>query len=325
MKKLLKKYSLGAALLAVLCLLPTSCIKDDVLPTDKASVTLTFTTKATASGESELPVSEQMKNLRVIMVNRETRKVLYNVTREITDAATSYTIKFGDVAVSTDGTDFDFYAIANEGSLALTDEAQVALKSAQGSTLAAGALDDAVLGTNGFVNPPNENQPLPQTAKATLKVKADAGNTLTMPLKFVCAKVLLTFHNKIEEAAQTVSNIQISNINPTSGYLFEKQLTSTDKTLRFDNVTIPVGTLGNPTSSATSTKYVYPSSSATYNLTANWGARTQTLPLVLTDGTVPRGKLLSIQITLLPNENDFDFEVNVLPWSAAAMTIPPFE
>ena len=47
MKKILKKYSLAATLMAILCLLPASCITDDApAATEKATVTMTFTTRA---------------------------------------------------------------------------------------------------------------------------------------------------------------------------------------------------------------------------------------------------------------------------------------
>ena len=40
MKKILKKYSLAATLMAILCLLPASCITDDApAATEKATVT----------------------------------------------------------------------------------------------------------------------------------------------------------------------------------------------------------------------------------------------------------------------------------------------
>ena len=42
MKKILKKYSLAATLMAILCLLPASCITDDApAATEKATVTIT--------------------------------------------------------------------------------------------------------------------------------------------------------------------------------------------------------------------------------------------------------------------------------------------
>ena len=112
MKNKLLKHT-GAMLLLLACCL-TSCIKEDYAAADKASVTMTFTTRVGANGESTLPSIEQMKTLRVIMVRQNPQEVVWNIKHTIPAGKGEDTFKFNDVRVAEGGEMFDFYAIANE-------------------------------------------------------------------------------------------------------------------------------------------------------------------------------------------------------------------
>ena len=167
MKKILKKYSLAATLMAILCLLPASCITDDApAATEKATVTMTFTTRAVTddTNGSSLLDNEQMRTLHVIMVRSSDSEVILNERYDIAPEVTSQTITYNDLVVDKDGTDFDFYAIVNEGSLTLTEEVTEILNS-KTTIDNISLLENVILGENGFdfQNPPTDKEPLPQT------------------------------------------------------------------------------------------------------------------------------------------------------------------
>ena len=111
MKNKLLKHT-GAMLLLLACCL-TSCIKEEgFTPTDKASVTLTFTTRAPGDDADPNAIleGEGMKNLRVIVVDQASKEIRFNRTFPVPDNATSHTVRFGDLYA---GRTYDFYAIAN--------------------------------------------------------------------------------------------------------------------------------------------------------------------------------------------------------------------
>ena len=92
MKKILKKYSLAATLMAILCLLPASCITDDVpAATKKSTVTMTVTTRAVTddTNGSSLLDNEQMRTLHVIMVRSSDSEVILNERYDIASEVTS--------------------------------------------------------------------------------------------------------------------------------------------------------------------------------------------------------------------------------------------
>lgn len=153
MKKILKKYSLAATLMAILCLLPASCITDDApAATEKATVTMTFTTRAVTddTNGSSLLDNEQMRTLHVIMVRSSDSEVILNERYDIAPEVTSQTITYNDLVVDkNNGTEFDFYAIVNEGSLTLTEEVTEILNS-KTTIDNVSLLENVILGENGF-------------------------------------------------------------------------------------------------------------------------------------------------------------------------------
>lgn len=101
----------------------SSCSEDENPETGKATVKVTFTTRAGAQtgSVSALEERERMQTLRVIMENAETHEILYNVFYDNLQNGTK-TVTFQDVPVKEGGTDFNFYVIANESSFLLESE-----------------------------------------------------------------------------------------------------------------------------------------------------------------------------------------------------------
>lgn len=210
----LKYDSLATLCLLLLALLPASCIQDEYAAKEKATVRVTFTTRAdggtTVVGD-ELENNERMQTLRVIVA--KSGKILYNVMYDTFDAnketGQKYkTITFSEL-VTEDEADrtFDFYAIANEEGIA-------------GWPTQITSVDDLPVN---ITLSTSSNNLIPQTAKQsiTVNIPQDGGGIQeeTMQLEFVVAKVRLTIENTSTEP-QTVSGISLSGVDMTSTPLF---------------------------------------------------------------------------------------------------------
>lgn len=323
MRKLTKKYRVHlAGWLLLLALLPVSCIKDDYAPKDKATVTVTFTTRAISGNPNTtagtLEEYEHMRTLRVIVARSSDNEILYNVKYDIAENETSKTITFSELTVNKGGENFDFYAIANEAGTGFNDWGSVLV-----NTLASINLENI-----GTLN--NGQTFIPQTAKATIKVTPQESGIqiATIPLQFAVAKVRLTINNT-STAEQTVNDIKLSGLNMTSTPLFA----GTD----LSNVISGVLELGNMTISAgeSATVYAYfyenQNTEGYYRLTANWNDKEQTLLLQTgsddnkqTITEIPRGQMLDINVTL-NNQQEASLEFLVIPWNVHDINVPDFE
>lgn len=318
MKDMRLRYGILATLcLLLLALLPASCIQDEYAAKEKATVTVTFTTRAdggtTVVGE-ELEDNERMKTLRVIVSNGN--DILYNVyyTDFETDGDGRYykTITFSELTVNKKGEDFDFYAIANEEGIAGWPTQITSLEQLP---------ENITLSTSSDL--------IPQTAKATITVEPqqDGGiQSATIPLQFAVAKVRLTINNTSTES-QTVSGIELSGVNMTLTPLFAGESLSTENR-GFVN-------LGNMDISGMNSETVYAyfyenQNSSGYNLTAHW-KKDQTLPLqtgsddnkqLITE--IPRGKMLDINVNLSVNTEP-TVNVQVVSWTTKEMDVPAFQ
>ena len=98
MKNKLLKHT-GAMLLLLACCL-TSCIKEEgFTPTDKASVTLTFTTRAPGD-DPNLLKGEGMKHLRVIVADQQSGEVRFNYTHAFDQEETTQNVHGEEHGVS---------------------------------------------------------------------------------------------------------------------------------------------------------------------------------------------------------------------------------
>ena len=194
MKKLTKKYSVQlAGLLLLLTLLPVSCIKDDYAAKEKATVQVTFTTRA-ISGSSDtdaeaLEMYEHMRTLRVIVARASDNDILYNVKYDIAENETSKTITFSELTIEKGGELFDFYAIANESGVGYTSD---------WATITVGQLENISLTEDALAKLNLGKTYIPQTAHAQINV-GEATGDVTIPLQFAVAKVRLTIENTSAE------------------------------------------------------------------------------------------------------------------------------
>lgn len=323
MKKLTKKYSVQlAGLLLLLTLLPVSCIKDDYAPKEKATVQVTFTTRAlsdeTIAGD-ELADNERMKTLRVIVAKDS--KILYNEYYTEDDFAQYAngqrykTVTFSElVTEDEEGRTFDFYAIANEEGIADWPTQITSLDQLP---------KNITLSTSSKL--------IPQTAKQSIIVKIpQEGSGIqkeTMQLEFVMAKVQLVIVNETG-TAQSISGISLSNadVNSPQVPLFPNE--SLNLFVGNKNVTMSdmqVG--GNDVSiSSSQTAYVYENSApeSGYIFNATWNNNNQPPVDLSAVKDLPRGKELRITIHLKQNSTaQFDYEV--LDWTNVEVNIPEFD
>lgn len=325
MRKLTKKYRVHlAGWLLLLALLPVSCIKDDYAPKDKATVTVTFTTRAISGDPNTtagtLEEYEHMRTLRVIVARSSDNEILYNVKYDIAKNETSKTITFSELTVNKDGENFNFYAIANEEGTGFDDWGSVSVTT----------LDSRILKN---ISTLNDGQTfIPQTAKATIKVTPQESGiqTATIPLQFAVAKVRLTIENTSTDP-QTVSDIELSGVNTISTKLFGgTSVTSTDtgEALSLGTMTdIPAESNGTPGKS-TVYAYFYENTNNNYILTATWEGSSKEFDIKTLGNLseIKRGTELDITITIkksVTTPEDFFIQVNT--WDSADMEIPSFE
>lgn len=318
MNNMKKHRYLAAACLLLLSLLAVSCISDDYPVRDKATVKMTFTTRAisnpttTAGG---LEANEHMRTLRVI-VARQNGEILYNLKYDIAENETSKTITFSEMTVNANGETFDFYAIANEEGVEYNGWENVTVADLKGMNLQSGFLTNANA---------SKNTMIPQTAYKQIRVAPQSGGGIqseTMKLDFAVAKVRLTINNT-SSAVQTVSDINLSGLNMESTPLFASGTLSgeTGGTLSLGNMTIDAN------STATVYAYFFENTGGDYALTANWNGNLHALDIKAADITeISRGTELNINIKLnatIPSSPEFYIEV--VPWAEVEVDVPPFE
>lgn len=318
MNNMKKHRYLAAACLLLLSLLAVSCISDDYPVRDKATVKMTFTTRAisTTTTAGGLEANEHMHTLRVI-VARQNGEILYNLKYDIAQNETSKTITFSEMTVNADGETFDFYAIANEEGVEYNGWENVTVADLKGMNLQSGFLTNA--------NDVSKNTMIPQTAYKQIRVAPQSGGGIqseTMKLDFAVAKVRLTINNT-SSAVQEVSGINLSGLNMTSTPLFaETDLSNVaDGKLELGDMTVPAN------ESATVYAYFFENTGGTYALTANWNDNQQTLNINAAGITeIRRGTELNINIKLnatIPSSPEFYIEV--VPWTEVEVDVPPFK
>lgn len=318
-----RNNSIGTlCLLLLLAAVAGACVKDEYAEKEKATVQVTFMTRAVSDGTiagNELADNERMKTLRVIVT--KDGKILYNEYYTENDFAENgngqryKTVTFSEL-VTEDEADrtFVFYAIANEEGTGYNDWASISIETLESRKIRQS------FGSSSLI---------PQTVKKEIKVEIpqkDSGiQKETMQLEFVVAKVQLIVVNE-SETEQTLTNISLSNAdvkNPQVPLFPSKQsvLSVGDK-----NVTMSEMTLNGYETSA-QTAYVYENKAPTtvgYVFNATWKNNSQPPVDLSTVEALPRGKELRITIHLKQNSTaQFDYEV--LDWTNVRVDIPDFE
>ena len=305
MKNKLLKYT-GAALLLLACSL-TSCIKEDYAAADKASVQLTFTTRANGDNADPNAVEEGegMKHLRVIVADQQSKVVRFNREFDVPDNATSHTVRFGDLYA---GRTYDFYAIANEASFGGNFDNYVEGESLGNENALLNyqiTADANTLITNG----------LPAAGKASLPVTATENQSLTIKMQRAVAKARVNFINETG-TEQTITDVKLLKVGAESTVLFPRAADATLPAATQDLTLSNSVTIANDATVSTPTGYFYESSAPTggYVLEAMWNGTEKVLELNNAEiaNQILRNKFLNITITL--KVNDWKLEANVLPW-----------
>ena len=298
MKKLFRTYCLLAVVLAM-ALLPVSCIKEDYpVAAEKASVTMTFTTRVSDNVTAEnLLDNEQMQTLRVIVARSGTNDIIYNVSYQIQPDEKQKTIRFSELTVKKEGEDIDFYAIANEQAFLSGGE------SLEGKNVNLGALKARIL-TKDFNNPALSL--IPQAAFTTIKVGPNEQKKASMKLLFPLVKVVLNFDNQTGEPVG-LTNVQIDG-TADQGYLFvhpEYPPTAGMGTVKFGTegaLTVPAGEVADV---APFVRYLYPwNHDDGWKLTATWGSSPHEAVFKVNNEVLKKlqhGQQLNVNVLLIAN------------------------
>lgn len=309
MKNKLLKHT-GAMLLLLACCL-TSCIKEEgFTPTDKASVTLTFTTRAPGDDADPNAIleGEGMKNLRVIVVDQASKEIRFNRTFPVPDNATSHTVRFGDLYA---GRTYDFYAIANEASF-----------DGDFSTYAEG---EDLADENDLLNyqiTANANtliaEGIPAAGKEDLTVSGNENQSLTITMQRAVAKAKVTFVNETG-AEQTITNVKLVKVGASSTTLFPRTTTLPAASENLELGTVSVTAADGSVGSALGYFYESVAPADGYALEATWNGNMKRFALADMEGgtaissQILRNQMLNITITL--KVNDWKLKANVLPWN----------
>lgn len=304
MKKLFRTYALLAAAVVAVALLSVSCIKDsDLTAGEKASVTMTFTTRVSDNVTAgNLLGNEQMRKLRVIVARSGTNDIIYNVSYDIQPGEKQKTIRFSELTVNKDGENFDFYAIANEDAFLTGGE------SLEGKNVSLSALKSCILKKD--FNSPALSL-IPQAAFTTIKVGPNEQKKASMKLLFPLVKVVLNFDNQTGEPVG-LTNVQIDG-TAGQGYLFKDvhpeypQATAGMGTVKFGRdgaLTVPAGEVADDDASPY-IRYLYPwTSGNAYKLTATWGSKTHEVVFKIGDEELKKlqhGQQLNVNVLLIAN------------------------
>lgn len=308
----------GAMLLLLACCL-TSCIKEDYAVADKASVTLTFTTRANGTTDSNLEAGEGMKHLRVLVVDQATSEIRFNYEREFQANEISATVTFGDLYA---GHTYDFYAIANEESFGGDFSGTPDLKQLYETLLnqEAGTLIDASAGKH-----------LPAAAKRSLKITGNENQQLEIEMQRVVAKARVNFINQTG-AEQQITDIRLVEVGAANTYLFPRSYDMDYTPNDAGSVDLALGDVTVSASmdetASTALGYFYESKAPEggYVLEATWNGKKKTF--LLNDMETEEGSDLSqilrnafINITLTLKQNDWKLEYEVLEWEDAPINI----
>lgn len=306
MIKYFRTYCLLAVVLAM-ALLPVSCIKEDYpVAAEKASVTMTFTTRVSDNvAVGNLLDNEQMQTLRVIVARAGTNDIIYNVSYQIQPDETQKTIRFSELTVKKEGEKIDFYAIANEQAFLSGGE------SLEGKNVNLGALKARILTKKDFNNPALSL--IPQAAFTTIKVGPNEQKKASMKLLFPLAKVVLNFDNQTGESVG-LTNVQIDG-TADQGYLFKDvdvdkrpeypQATAGMGTVKFGTdgaLTVPAGEVADV---APFVRYLYPwNHDDGWKLTATWGSSPHEAVFKVNNEVLKKlqhGQQLNVNVLLIAN------------------------
>lgn len=333
-----KRYAAWGVLAGMLMLAAGACTQGEEPARLGTNVLmLTFQTgapQADEAGDTNTAPNEQMKTLRVIVTNDEGTILENRKVEDIAPELSIYQMTFEELAEEGTEHTYHIYAVANEEAF-VTDLPNNPLAATEGTNISEMHLDTWVL-TKDLLNRWNEAidqsapaaQCLPQTGRESVTVKPNTSAEVSVKLKFVVAKVRLTFINDTGEE-QTVTGLSLGGVAPDQGYLFNGGDESgvhipkdvNYENLVFDDQTMPVD------ASVTTSAYIYPSAnhafSGGYELNATWGLERK---LQTGRSQLDRNKQLDIEVTLRNRaDNDITINCEVLPWCEKSFDVPAFE
>lgn len=313
----MKSYAGMALGLCLLGVGVTGCIKDEVTATKETTLTLRFSTRADGDAQGVGPetANEHMRTLRVILTEKN-GTIRYNTKIDNIPEGDEYKeITFGELITVADGeTKFDVYAIANEEAFVSSAD-ELAAKSGNISQFRfdSKTLDATILQRLNAADKddPEANERIPQTAVQEVTVIPERDNSETVQLKFVVAKIELSFTNQSPSSVD-LPDVTFSHMNVANTPLFPAtSLPSTGTALSLGTVSV----LGSATNYSV-VRYVYESQvtgNDNYILSTSWGNNSLNLSDAGLGTEFARGTKLDIDVTLNA-EQEVSLVFRVVPW-----------
>lgn len=274
-------YLTKAAVLALsLCIISCSGVRD--VPERTGMVSLTFRTRSGAEATGTFSEGELISHLRILIADRTTGRLLYNYSRALSREEESVTVTFSEIPVGV----YDFYAIANEGSLGLAG--------LDGMTDVSWISSCTVR-----TDPDSFSSGVPASCRLeNVAVTGDDMMRLTMSLEHIVAKVCVQIDN-MTASPQSLSGLAISGIAGESVPLFPDggYVPGTGSSLEIpDSRTASIPAY----SSVEIVSYVYPTSAAAggYSISADWNGTRYDSALTADDGTVLSSVGMNTQLNI---------------------------
>lgn len=323
------------------CLLPlvwltfllSSCIKEDYAgSTDEtATVNLVFSTRADGQGTAEVDENEGIKTLRVLITDAD-GKVEINTVQEFDEDVSTTTLTILGVPVGTK----NFYVIANEASVGLTDLDDVS------------TVDEDFL--NRVITNPSDAPYFPKTRsqistsglpitgmKEGVQVKGEENNQpIEIEIVYAVAKVVLYVDNQSGEPF-TLQQVKFGPFIADRTYLFDKSQQLPDGVqfnempLNAENVEVTPDK-----DEAVFTGYIYETgvqktNCFTLSLVSNTtGFEALANPVTIQfdeagRNYINRNDQVEIRATVnIHKEVETDLDILVVPWGVKNIEVPPF-
>ena len=323
------------------CLLPlvwltfllSSCIKEDYAgSTDEtATVNLVFSTRADGQGTADVDENEGIKTLRVLITDAD-GKVEIKTVQKFNDVSTT-TLTILGVPVGTK----NFYVIANEASVGLTD------------------LDDVSTVDGNFLNRvitnPSDAPYFPKTRsqistsglpitgmKEGVQVKRKENQQIEIEIVHAVAKVVLYVDNQSGEPF-TLQQVNFGPFIADRTYLFDKSQQLPDD-VQFNEISLDAENVEvtPDKDEAVFTGYIYETGlrlRAINDFTLSLVSNTKGFEALATPVTIHfdeagrnyinRNDLVEIRATVnIHKEVETDLDILVVPWGEKDIDVPPF-
>ena len=338
------KQHIGLLLAALFAVGLSSCVKEDYADSSSkgtATVNLVFDTRADTDGDGldddALP-GEGIKTLRIIIVDTDNNRVDVNEMRDFSTETPQPILSKTLTIMGLPVGHKDFYVIANEASVGLTDLNTPAAGYSFGDNEKTALLSRLISDSQRTYFPKTatdiEEYGLPIAGtKTDVEITDTEDQTITIPITRAVAKMELTLTNETGEDF-SLSKIAFGTFFADQTYLFPDQTPALQPAYEARTFTPNVTLTANGTGQTqTFTYYFYESNAGgkAYTIALNSDNDYAATPIMLDENTplssIARNTCLKVKGTI--NSKDVEvsltFKVEVVPWEEIPINVPPFE